>query len=129
MQELNLSKCPSFTGVVAPNCLETRSSLIDFVSTTITSDELLKRVGKDDETKPWLCKQLWYFEARFMAKKAEKMRNRNALWHNKIVFSKLVELTWLAELHVGYAGIVVGILSTEQVPFHHLDIALLDASP
>lgn len=101
------------TGVMALDCLETCAGLAKFVAPSIAADEIMKRVDKDDKTKPWPCrKQLQYLHARFSgmlpvrppgprATPTDHEKYRTALRQHKIVFSKLAELTWLDKLCLG----------------------------
>ncbi|KAI9238953.1 MAG: hypothetical protein BYD32DRAFT_412398 [Podila humilis] len=116
LQELDMLDCPSFTGVMALDCLESCSGLVKFVAMAIAADELLKRTGNDDKSKPWACQKLTYLNAPFRnmflyrtrpsleAKKAEQERYRNVLRQHMIIFSKLAELTWLEHLWLGRPG-------------------------
>lgn len=116
LQELDMLYCSNFTGVMALDCLESCSGLTKFVAMAIAADELLKRTGNDDESKPWACQKLTYLKAPFKgmllhhtpptleAKKADQERYRNALRQHRIVFTKLGDLTWLEHLQLGRRG-------------------------
>ncbi|KAF9375276.1 hypothetical protein CPB97_011547 [Podila verticillata] len=116
LQKLDMLDCPSFTGVMALDCLESCSGLVKFVAMAIAADELSKRAGNDDKSKPWACQKLTYLKAPFRnvllhrtppaleAKKAEHERYRNALRQHMLIFSKLAELTWLEHLRLGLPG-------------------------
>lgn len=104
------------TGVMALDCLETCAGLTKFVAPSIAADELMKRAGMDDKTKPWPCRrQLQYLHAHFSgmipvrppcphATPTDHEKHRTALRQHKIVFSKLAELTWLDKLWLGVPG-------------------------